>query len=68
MPGLVPGIHVLLTCGPKDVDGRGKPGHDERVLLPRPPSLHFESSRPPPSGRPHRIQKLPDLELEAVGV
>jgi hypothetical protein len=26
MPGLVPGIHVLL--GSKDVDGRDKPGHD----------------------------------------
>jgi hypothetical protein len=22
MPGLVPGIHVLLSCGCKDVDGR----------------------------------------------
>src|SRR3984957_922797 len=29
MPGLVPGIHVLLTCAKQDVDGRGKPGHDE---------------------------------------
>jgi hypothetical protein len=28
MPGLVPGIHVLL-CGAKDVDGRVKPGHDD---------------------------------------
>jgi hypothetical protein len=27
MPGLVPGIHVLLG-GDKDVDGRDKPGHD----------------------------------------
>ena len=28
MPGLVPGIHVLLSfC--KGVDGRDKPGHDE---------------------------------------
>jgi hypothetical protein len=28
MPGLDPGIHVLLfRCG-KDVDGRVKPGHD----------------------------------------
>jgi hypothetical protein len=26
MPGLVPGIHVLE--GPKDVNGRDKPGHD----------------------------------------
>jgi hypothetical protein len=26
MPGLVPGIHVLVPN--KDVDGRVKPGHD----------------------------------------
>jgi hypothetical protein len=32
MPGLVPGIHVLLSfC--KDVDGRDKPGHDEDLNL-----------------------------------
>ena len=31
MPGLGPGIHVLLydTAIKKDVDGRDKPGHDE---------------------------------------
>jgi hypothetical protein len=30
MPGLVPGIHDLLTfTRKKDVDGRDKPGHDE---------------------------------------
>jgi hypothetical protein len=29
MPGLVPGIHVL-TEAKEDVDGRVKPGHDER--------------------------------------
>ena len=30
MPGLfVPGIHVLLRLGKKDVDGRDEPGHDE---------------------------------------
>jgi hypothetical protein len=29
MPGLVPGIHVLLGLQKKkDVDGRDKPGHD----------------------------------------
>jgi hypothetical protein len=29
MPGLVPGIHVLLSfAAAKDVDGRDKPGHD----------------------------------------
>ena len=29
MPGLVPGIRVLVPTSKKDVDGRGKPGHDE---------------------------------------
>ena len=29
MPGLVPGIHVLLYACLKGVDGRDKPGHDE---------------------------------------
>jgi hypothetical protein len=28
MPGLVPGIHVLFSSTPEDVDGRVKPGHD----------------------------------------
>ncbi|CCD95421.1 hypothetical protein BRAO375_4270017 [Bradyrhizobium sp. ORS 375] len=28
MPGLVPGIHVVLSV-PADVDGRDKPGHDD---------------------------------------
>jgi hypothetical protein len=29
MPGLVPGIHVFFR-GKQTVDGRAKPGHDER--------------------------------------
>jgi len=29
MPGLVPGIHVLASYK-QDVDGREKPGHDEK--------------------------------------
>jgi hypothetical protein len=33
MPGLVPGIHVLAWK--KDVDGRVKPGHDDREIFPR---------------------------------
>jgi hypothetical protein len=28
MPGLVPGIHVVLAHNEQDVDGRDKPGHD----------------------------------------
>jgi hypothetical protein len=32
MPGLVPGIHVFVSQQRKqDVDGRVKPGHDERT-------------------------------------
>jgi hypothetical protein len=30
MPGLVPGIHALAALGKRDVDGRVKPGHDEK--------------------------------------
>jgi hypothetical protein len=30
MPALVAGIHVLETSAREDVDGRDKPGHDER--------------------------------------
>jgi D-alanyl-D-alanine dipeptidase len=34
MPGLVPGIHVLLgRFAEKDVDGRDKPGHDEQCSI-----------------------------------
>jgi hypothetical protein len=34
MPGLVPGIHVSRRLRRKreDVDGRAKPGHDDRIL------------------------------------
>ena len=31
MPGLVPGIYVLLYPSKKDVDGRDKPGHDGKM-------------------------------------
>jgi hypothetical protein len=33
MPGLVPGIHVLLVQRPPDVDGQDKPGHDDFIWL-----------------------------------
>jgi hypothetical protein len=35
MPGLDPGIHIFLisTYRKQDVDGRVKPGHDERKLV-----------------------------------
>jgi len=31
MPGLVPGIHVLVAAS-KNVDGRDKPGHDDAEI------------------------------------
>jgi hypothetical protein len=31
MPGLVPGIDVLISYDLKGVDGRDKPGHDVRI-------------------------------------
>jgi beta-N-acetylhexosaminidase len=34
MPGLDPGIHVLLSSG-EGVDGRDKPGHDEEMIRAR---------------------------------
>jgi hypothetical protein len=33
MPGLVPGIHVFASPSKKDVDGRDKPGHDEKKRI-----------------------------------
>jgi hypothetical protein len=33
MPGLVPGIHVLVSIRQEDVDGRDKPGHDEKRII-----------------------------------
>jgi hypothetical protein len=43
MPGLVPGIHVLLFHGSIDVDGRDKPGHDENWVS-------QNAKRPAPTG------------------
>ena len=34
MPGLMPGIHVFRGRCAQDVDGRVKPGHDERLMPP----------------------------------
>jgi hypothetical protein len=46
MPGLVPGIHVLAALRKRDVDGRDKPGHDEKenhFHVVRKRWLHFQS-------------------------
>jgi hypothetical protein len=42
MPGLVPGIHVLIAASIKDVDGRDKPGHDEGTLA-HPRRLEYQA-------------------------
>jgi hypothetical protein len=44
MPGLVPGIHVLLSG--KDIDGRDKPGRDDGEFPPhlRPNSFSISDS------------------------
>ncbi len=35
MPGLVPGIHDWASCTAEIVDGRDKPGHDEKCGIRR---------------------------------
>ena len=42
MPGLVPGIHVLVSTLKKDVDGRDKPGRDDAAVKPS------DAALPPP--------------------
>ncbi len=50
MPGLVPSVHVLTALNKKDVDGRDKPGHDEKIIIFKllekslKYSLHFQSA------------------------
>jgi hypothetical protein len=51
MPVLVTGIHVLLSLGCKDVDGRVKPGQDEFVV---PPAFLFGNP-----ARGHRSFTIP---------
>jgi hypothetical protein len=48
MPGLVPGIHVLLPARlTKDVDGRDKPGQDvERLSATHAAASFFGGNRP----------------------
>jgi hypothetical protein len=43
MPGLVPGIHVLLAPSKKDVDGRDEPGHDDSFSSQAPRSTALRS-------------------------
>jgi hypothetical protein len=59
MPGLVPGIHVFVTSGKKDVDGRAKPGHDER-------EIHFQPGSPA-SPDPLQRAELVAIEIAQIG-
>ena len=64
MPGLVPGIHVLLA-GILDVDGRDKPGHDEAAFLTLRRQIPTKASQSPPlnPARPKEISmSLASLE------
>ena len=50
MPGLAPGIHVVLSV-PNDVDGRDEPGHDDaemdrrKTRIVKAATLHGEEAR-----------------------
>ena len=48
MPGLVPGIHVLLLIEREGVDGRDKPGHDAERGFVTPFSAGAQHGRPIP--------------------
>jgi hypothetical protein len=62
MPGLVPGIHVLAWNGPKGVDGRVKPGHDEMGEANKYPSISLSfrlvGAKSPPHPRPPHPWRL----------
>jgi histidyl-tRNA synthetase len=62
MPGLVPGIHVLVADEKKDVDGRVKPGHDEFYRKARASRacrlLPALVPTPPMAEKPKKPQKL----------
>jgi hypothetical protein len=44
MPGLVPGIHVLVANKQKGMDGRDQPGHDAESRRDYLPSRRFMAS------------------------
>ena len=58
MAGLVPAIHGF-TQGAKNVDARDKPGHDERLCMPRDGRLRHQLTRFqvwPPQNMPPKAQ------------
>jgi hypothetical protein len=58
MPALVEGIHVLSSTQNKDVDGRNKSGHDERVFLSENIMFwHYPAVNPPSTYMTWPVQK-----------
>src|ERR1700688_4786073 len=57
MPGLVPGIHVLLD-GWKNVEGRDRPGHDELGYSPFHPHVLSRSRKCAGAGATTRTGSL----------
>jgi hypothetical protein len=74
MPGLVPGIHVLLLR--QDVDGRDKPGHDAILVTPsrltsRQRSAAFINSKPHralPDRGDHPLSAAAASSSETMGI
>jgi hypothetical protein len=50
IPGLVPGIHVLIDAG-EVVDGRDKPGHDEKRREVEMPEITVSMAAAAPTNR-----------------
>jgi hypothetical protein len=74
MPGLVPGIHVLMHQQEEDVDGRDKPGHDDEVGQCHHagrgggPLRSYRLPAPPPGKRAVRFRTPPIPALPYVSV
>ncbi len=67
MPGLVPGIHVFLSCGRKGVDGRDKPGHDGRIQgLPMTDHYDCRETRDPAQREAELFSRLPEVLRKAM--
>jgi hypothetical protein len=66
MPGLVPGIHVLLSNDSKNVDGRDKPGHDGEECWIQLPRGHMRFPCPQGEGEPQPGLTL-DLSARSSG-
>ena len=68
MPGLVPGIHVLNDDSKQDVDGRVKPGHDEKRIpsMPHPLDSFFAPESIALIGASRDQEKIPGRLLSML--